>query len=886
MILFHTTPERYQVSDWGLWKEAVQVKSADELQVGDKVKMKVSFLNLMIDKECVLIIRAYSEDKLVGLKAQEVMIFPDVIPFDLVSEEFEIPKQKKIDKIELLLLKDFSTITEQEENQFLLGKYVEGCAFAVLNTDTAKFEKACESVSANPSPYIGNYEPCKKLFQDTVCFVQDGTGMWIKNAKYMAKQPVIRKEKRMLLPIQTAEDLFGRAFPQESGYIALRMLAECLGAYYYEDRFGLCVISSLPYDYSETMYTKRIQYMVRLLAYERPKAADLMKKFKARIRPRSLGYREEVERAVRLSKTNKEAEKISENLLKTADKFMERKVQYELDRSKEQAALATAIVDYDDMLALYWAYLTTGQQKYLIRLKEHVLAMAGMEHWYGDCFYLMTSRALVTLSMAYDFLYDEFTAAERERIAKAMVEKGFLPARKLYYGLEDEKKWPWCIRRTNWNFICNSGVIFAAGTLFGEYETELCADTLEKAIQSLEFACIWLSPDGELFEGLGYAAYTWNYLVFALQALETNFGSSFGLGDGPGAHLSYKVPFQLMSASGFFSQGDTGTTLRLGTQYVMWQARKFQDHTIPALRRKQVEAAGDSRMDRFTDLLWFDENANLDEGQLDYVSEAVWTAVSRSDWSGEGMVFCIHAGDNTLEHSHMDLGTFDLEAMGFRFASEMGIDSGIYCVPGSQYMLRGRNEYYAARAEGHNVYVINPDKSPGQRSLGCARIEIIKQSAEHVRYCVDMEPAYRGQVKSAKRYVELKENRSVFVVHDEIEPLKSGDRIYWFWHTFAEIFFRDPLAVEVTDENTVILEAEGKRLHVQFDATVPFTMRKGMSLPLDTSPAPFDQLQGGMIRQLLTVVFETTQEPLIFRATAWEEGKEYIPEDRKERKIR
>ena len=89
--------------------------------------------------------------------------------------------------------------------------------------------------------------------------------------------------------------------------------------------------------------------------------------------------------------------------------------------------------------------------------------------------------------------------------------------------------------------------------------------------------------------------------------------------------------------------------------------------------------------------------------------------------------------------------------------------------------------------------------------------------------------------------------------------------------------FSDPMAVEIAD-NTVILTAEGgRRLHVQIDMNVPYVLRKGMSIPLESSPSPFDQLQGGMISNLLTVYFKTGDEPITLRATAWEEGKSYTP---------
>lgn len=140
-----------------------------------------------------------------------------------------------------------------------------------------------------------------------------------------------------------------------------------------------------------------------------------------------------------------------------------------------------------------------------------------------------------------------------------------------------------------------------------------------------------------------------------------------------------------------------------------------------------------------------------------------------------------------------------------------------------------------------------------------------------------MESAYRGQIRSAVRYLSLKEGRSVFEIRDEIVPAKSGDEVYWFWHTFAHIGFSDPMAVEIAD-NTVILTAEGgRRLHVQIDMNVPYVLRKGMSIPLESSPSPFDQLQGGMISNLLTVYFKTGDKPITLRATAWEEGKSYTP---------
>ena len=873
MVQFYTKEERYQVSNWGLWRGSEQITDAAQLRGGDKVQMKVKFLNLMIDKECVLGIRAFSGEREISLMAKEVTIFPDVQWFDLVSAAMEIPTGETVDRVEVFLQNDFAWISEEEEFRFFIGRFVPGAKKAELNPSKEGFTVAVENLSEKPALYIGNYQPCKDLFKGTVCFVQDGKGLWILDNKYYAEERVIRENNTLQIPVSTVEKLFGKEYAQATmpGYVAIDVLAERLGAYCYVERFGLGVISELPYDYTETMYLKRVQFMVRVLSFQRPKAADLKRMFKQGQRPRSMGYAEEIQRSMQLAKTNKDAKFVSDELIKRADRFMQVPVQTKRDRGNEDACFESSIIDYDDILPLYWAWLMTEDEKYLIRFKEHALAVTRLDYWYGDRFYLMTSRALVTLALAYDFLYDEFTPGERKEMAQAMVEKGFLPAMELYYGRADEKCWPWCNRKTNWNFISNSGIIFAACTIFNEYETDICADVLEKAIQSLEFAMIYLSPNGELFEGPSYAAYSWNYLVFAFNALEAHFGTIFDLDHAAGAHLSYMVPFKQMSATGIYSQGDgIYCSLKLSSAYTMWWAKHMKDHGIHPQRFRQFTLGGLTPC--FTDMLWFDDEAKEAEWPKDYVSESTQSAISRSDWSDTAAVIGIHAGDNTLEHGHSDMGTFDFEINGFRFAQEMGLDGALYCAPGSRYMEGDYHHYYTTRAEGHNVFVVNPDRSAGQLRIGKSTVDTMVCNDDQVQYRVDMEPAYRGQVKSATRYVGLKEKRRVFELEDIIEPMKAGDKIYWFWHTKAKISLPDLKAVEMKNEKHIVLTAGDRKVHLELECNIPYTLRKGVSLPLETSPAPFDQLQTeGIITKLLTVIFETGEETIHFKVTAREE---------------
>ena len=59
-------------------------------------------------------------------------------------------------------------------------------------------------------------------------------------------------------------------------------------------------------------------------------------------------------------------------------------------------------------------------------------------------------------------------------------------------------------------------------------------------------------------------------------------------------------------------------------------------------------------------------------------------------------------GDNKVNHSHLDLGTFVLDALGQAWALDLGSDD--YNLPG--YFGKQRWNYYRLRTEGHNTLTI------------------------------------------------------------------------------------------------------------------------------------------------------------------------------------
>src|SRR5205823_4100022 len=136
-------------------------------------------------------------------------------------------------------------------------------------------------------------------------------------------------------------------------------------------------------------------------------------------------------------------------------------------------------------------------------------------------------------------------------------------------------------------------------------------------------------------------------------------------------------------------------------------------------------------------------------------------------------------GDNKANHSNLDLGTFILDALGVRWALDLGADN--YNMPG--YFGRLRWTYYRMRAEGHNTLLLNPDAEPDQDPTAAARILRFKSQPERAFAIADLTPASARHARHIRRGIALLDRRQV-LVHDEIQAERPAD-LWWFLHTTA-----------------------------------------------------------------------------------------------------
>lgn len=756
------------------------------------------------------------------------------------------------------------------------------------------FTAVPEEKSKSPSAYLGSSDAARKEYENSFCVIGNNSNVMLNGNKYKAKLPTIYEHMNMLVPVCMLGEVYGMEVKIDgdivymgddisfkvgddclkfkdntvklnvavkaangTAYIELRSFAEkVLAKHVYQSDYGISVVSSS--EICPGFAKEALCYLV----FDRPCADSLFKTLvtnnPGHAHPRVLFKNEDFERVLSLCKTDKYASKWSGDVVRQADDFISQPLP---QMAYDSAGIRLQnLPNVREVLSSYWAYLVTEDEKYINYVIDAAMATCkNYTHWGHQKHYLEVGETAGTMGLVFDLLYDRLTKEQRDLIAGKIIEFVMLPSRERYHGKHPYGGLEWPVNPNNWNIVVNKGIIMAAIAIGDEYESDLCMDMLEKAIRSVEHMMPTFAPEGAWGEGVSYWVYTMTNLMRGIQSLKTAMGSDYGICDTPGFLETAYYPFMTCGVSGVFAYHDVPRESLVSGDSTVFELAKLNNS--PSLAALQLDTMNkyDADGDVFA-LFWYDPAliGKADELPLDCFYPSCQVATSRSDWGMNATWLGIHAGANDFPHGHVDIGSFEFESAGVKFASDMGSDN--YNLPG-YWDTKVRN-LYISRAEGHNVYVINPDLGAGQVVDAIAAITPIKTTADGAIYTVDMTPAYSPWTKTSKRGFMLSNERKVLTVQDEIVPL-GNDEYYWFWQTAAD--------VEISDcGKKVFLERKGKKVTLFFDANVDFVIEKGRTVPLATSPKIEGQL-GNYEKAInkITVRFKSIKEkPLVFRAVA------------------
>ncbi len=489
--------------------------------------------------------------------------------------------------------------------------------------------------------------------------------------------------------------------------------------------------------------------------------------------PRLILTDKKVKELKRAIEKSPEAGKAYAELREEAEELFEKgTVKYSIPDGLRLLAMSRRCVDRMYLLGLLWQL--SGEERYAERAFKELEAAAGFPDWNPKHF-LDTGEMSLAFGIGYDWLYDYLSPARRDLIRKALVEKGI----NAYFKGHEEKAW-WVTSSHNWGQVCHGGVAVGALGIASE-EPALASEVLEKALAGYKLCMPAYAPDGGIGEGPGYWGYATRYAVHFMASAETALGDDRGLSDSPGFP---ETGFFRMHSVGplklTFNFADAGDWA--GTAHVMhWLAKRFGQKAFAA------HAFDSQRWPEALAFVWGAEfgsrealeNKGYPPVPLDAFYKGTDVVFMRSAWNDSRAVYVgFKGGDNKVNHSHLDLGSFVLDALGKRWAVDLGGDD--YNLPG--YWSSKRWTYYRLKNEGHNTLVINGGI---QDPRAAAPIVIFHSSPDRSHAVADLTEGYAPAASSVKRGIALLK-RSRVLVQDEIECGEPGD-VDWFLHTRAQV---------------------------------------------------------------------------------------------------
>ena len=184
--------------------------------------------------------------------------------------------------------------------------------------------------------------------------------------------------------------------------------------------------------------------------------------------------------------------------------------------------------------------------------------------------FLDCAEIALAVSLTYDWLYDEFTAEEREVIERSLLQQVLEPALVAY----DDRFTLWPKRRDNCALVSNSGILIAALAML-KRRPDTAAHLIRQSLSSSWRIFEALAPDGAWPEGPSYWSLAMRYAALMIAALESAFGHSFGLVDRPGLALTGDFALHAVGPFGAaFNFGDSES--RLDVSPLVWFAHRFK----------------------------------------------------------------------------------------------------------------------------------------------------------------------------------------------------------------------------------------------------------------------------------------------------------------------
>lgn len=509
-------------------------------------------------------------------------------------------------------------------------------------------------------------------------------------------------------------------------------------------------------------------------------------------------------------------------------------MEYVLDEEDSILPISREVINR--MIILGFAFRITGEDKYAKRAVAELEKVCSYDDWCPSHF-LATAEMALAVSIGYDWFFDYLSDDTKELLSTKVWEYAITPALSKNY-LKNWFTWS----KNNWNSICYSGIGISCMTFY-EKNPEKAAEFLSMCYKNMPIAFSSFTPDGVYAEGPGYCQSGMNSIVYFIATSRNFFKTDFGMSEIDGFKELGFFPVYITGSTAMFNFGDNKDRMCY-SPVLHWYASEYNEPLLSDYQMgdfpdefvfdasENVERNGEGKENALS-LLWYSpENTMLDAvlSELPLLhhlkSDAGQTlVVMRSSYQDKNATYAaIKGGYNYINHGDLDIGTFVFDALGERWAEELG--PGSYDADG--YFLGlpagGRWKNYCKRAEGQNTLVINPDITlDDQYALARAQFSEFEENENGGKCVLDMTDAYSmNMAKSVSREFELFDNFSSLRIKDNIS-CRIKSEVYWFMHTKAEIDISE-------DGKSAILTKNGKQIKATLSGDGVFSVMNAEKL--------------------------------------------------------
>ncbi len=460
-----------------------------------------------------------------------------------------------------------------------------------------------------------------------------------------------------------------------------------------------------------------------------------------------------------------------------------------------------------------------------------MLAIAAFSDW-NPTHFLDVAEMTMAMAIGYDWLYDQLSPASRTAIKEAILKKGIEPSL-------DAKYNSWLKAEHNWNQVCNAGMTYGAMAIY-EDEPALARQIINRAIETITLPMADYAPDGAYPEGYGYWGYGTSFNVMFNSAIEKLFGRDFGLNSQPGFLKTAGYLENMTGPSGKpFNYSDAGGNG--GLQPAMfWFANKQNEPSLLWVEKSRLQNTDPQShvSNRLLPaiMLW---GAGISIDKAKAPATTMWVgkgknpvALMRSSWTDPNALFVgMKGGSVSVNHAHMDIGSFVMEADGVRWAMDFGMQD-YESLESKGIKLFGRTQdaerwkVFRLTNLVHNTLTVN---NQHQRVVGYAPITSTSTLPAFMQATTEMTPVYKGALAKANRGIAIVDKAYV-VVQDEVVTLDTPTTIRFTLLT--------PADVKITGNNTALLSKDGKQLQLEVNAPGKLTMKTWSTDPPNSYDAP------------------------------------------------